>query len=92
MARAVHVNVTGRVQGVGYRAWCARVAESLGLAGWVRNLADGSVEAVLSGPDEAVAAQLSRMGQGPSHARVDDVCLLGEAALQQGPFRILKDG
>ena len=47
--RTVHVMISGRVQGVGYRAWTAREAERRGLSGWVCNRRDGSVEAVFSG-------------------------------------------
>lgn len=70
---AVHVRVTGRVQGVGYRAWTRSAALALGLRGWVRNRGDGSVEAHLAGPEEAVRAMLTAMGEGPGAARVTDV-------------------
>lgn len=69
----VHVIVTGRVQGVAYRAWTEGEAEALGLRGWVRNRRDGSVEAVLAGPEAAVAAMLAKMRDGPPAARVDDL-------------------
>jgi acylphosphatase len=70
---AFHVRVTGRVQGVAYRAWCHGAAEALGLKGWVRNRDDGSVEAVIAGPEEAVKEMLAAMGEGPGAARVTDV-------------------
>ena len=66
----VLVRVTGRVQGVGYRAWAADAARGLGLRGWVRNARDGSVSALLSGPSEAVAAMIAAMRDGPRHAAV----------------------
>ncbi len=71
--RAVEVRVTGRVQGVGFRYWTRQEAERLGLSGWVRNEPDGSVAALLAGPDDAVAAMLDRLRQGPQGAAVADV-------------------
>ncbi|MBR9763600.1 MAG: acylphosphatase [Rhodobacteraceae bacterium] len=65
--------ITGRVQGVGYRAWAREEALALGLTGWVRNLPDGGVEALLHGPGPAVEALLERMAQGPTFARVSEV-------------------
>ncbi|MCB2134115.1 MAG: acylphosphatase [Rhodobacteraceae bacterium] len=67
---AVQVRVTGRVQGVAYRAWTRAVAASRGIRGWVRNRDDGSVEAVLAGPEDAMIAAMS---EGPGAARVTDV-------------------
>ncbi len=66
-----HLRITGRVQGVGYRYWFLARAESLGLTGWVRNRADGSVEAVIQGPDAAVIQMIADAADGPSTARVD---------------------
>ena len=68
-----HVTVTGRVQGVGYRAWVADEASARHLEGWVRNARDGSVEAVFAGPADVVAAMIAVCGRGPSMARVDAV-------------------
>lgn len=65
--------MTGRVQGVGYRAWSRDEAQRLGLGGWVRNREDGSVEALLEGPEPAVAEMTQRLREGPFAARVDDV-------------------
>ena len=71
--RSVHLRITGRVQGVGYRAWAIETATRLGLRGWVRNRADGSVEALVIGTDEAVAAMVEACRGGPPAARVVDV-------------------
>ncbi len=70
---AFHVRVTGHVQGVAYRAWTRGAAEARGLRGWVRNRGDGSVEALLAGPETAVEDMLTAMGEGPGAARVTDV-------------------
>jgi len=67
------VTVTGRVQGVGFRAATVRQAHFLKIAGWVRNNADGSVEALLQGPHEAIDQMLSWLLTGPPPARVDQI-------------------
>ncbi|MGB0671871.1 MAG: acylphosphatase [Rhodospirillales bacterium] len=68
---AVHAFICGRVQGVWYRAWTADRARELGLDGWVRNLSDGgTVEAVFSGPEQAVKAMLAACHEGPPLAQV----------------------
>jgi acylphosphatase len=69
----VKARITGRVQGVSYRAWTRETALEYGLTGWVRNCADGSVEAVFSGPDERVKAMLTACLNGPTAAEVEDV-------------------
>jgi acylphosphatase len=74
-----HARVTGRVQGVFFRAWTQEQAREVGVAGWVRNCADGSVEAHLEGDEDAVATLISRMRDGPPSARVSDV-KVGEVA------------
>ena len=68
-----HVTVRGRVQGVGYRAWVAEQATSRGLDGWVRNVSDGCVEAVFSGPEDVVAEMIASCRRGPFLAHVDAV-------------------
>ena len=67
------VTIRGRVQGVGYRAWVEHRARALDLEGWVRNVRDGSVEALFAGPAEIVAGMVERCRRGPSSARVDEV-------------------
>ena len=69
----VRLRISGRVQGVGYRAWLARQASRFSLSGWVRNRQDGSVEAVISGPEEAVRTVVERCRSGPPLARVTAV-------------------
>jgi acylphosphatase len=71
--KAVQVRITGRVQGVGFRDWTYKEASGLGLVGWVRNEGDGSVGALLVGPEKAVAAMLERLWTGPRFAAVSDV-------------------
>jgi acylphosphatase len=67
------VTVTGRVQGVGYRAWVEHRAVAHNLEGWVRNRRDGSVEALFAGPANVVSAMVDSCRRGPSSARIDDV-------------------
>ncbi|PAY05077.1 MULTISPECIES: acylphosphatase [Bradyrhizobium] len=68
-----HVTITGRVQGVGYRAWVHEHANARSLEGWVRNRRDGSVEAVFAGSEDIVADMIKACGRGPISARVDRV-------------------
>ena len=67
------VCVHGRVQGVFFRQWTLGQARALGVSGWVRNCADGSVEAHVVGDEQSVATMIDRMRRGPSQARVDDI-------------------
>lgn len=71
--RRVSAVVRGRVQGVGYRASCARRAQELGLSGWVRNCNDGSVALEAQGPAEAVDELLRWCDRGPASAIVHDL-------------------
>ena len=70
--------ITGRVQGVGYRAWVEYQATASGLDGWVRNRKDGSVEAVFAGNAKAVADMVALCRHGPPSARV--TALINESA------------
>jgi acylphosphatase len=78
------VLVAGRVQGVGYRAACAQVAVGLGLGGHVRNLDDGRVEVVATGPLEAVEQPIECCRRGPRAARVDQVVVSDESTTSAG--------
>jgi len=68
-----HYLISGRVQGVGFRAFTARIAGELGVVGWVRNRADGSVECVAVGSNETLAKFEARLRQGPPHGAVENV-------------------
>ncbi len=68
-----HVRISGQVQGVFFRDSTRQRAEGLGLAGWVKNLPDGRVEAVFEGPSERVRQMLRWCEEGPRHASVENV-------------------
>ncbi len=71
--KRAHVYISGRVQGVFFRAWVSENARRLGLKGWVRNRLDGRVEAVFEGSAETVGKMVELCHDGPAHARVDKV-------------------
>ncbi len=68
-----HVFISGRVQGVSFRWYTQRMAQSLGLTGWVRNVRDGRVEAIFEGPEELVQKAVAWCHHGEPPARVDEV-------------------
>ncbi len=70
---ARRVVLHGRVQGVFFRDWTVDTARRLGLAGWVRNRADGTVEAHLEGDPDTIRGMIARMHDGPPRARVDRI-------------------
>jgi acylphosphatase len=72
------VLISGRVQGVFFRDTCRRVAQEHGVAGWVRNLPDGRVEAVFEGPDDQVRRVVEWARTGPRLAVVDQVAIEAE--------------
>lgn len=71
--KVVLARITGRVQGVSFRAWTRSEAEALGLSGWVRNEADGSVVALIVGTKIAVSHMVERLHVGPPGASVEQV-------------------
>jgi acylphosphatase len=87
--RTVTVKIEGRVQGVYYRAWTDQTARELGLDGTVRNLSDGSVEAVFSGPAGIVEDMLRRCKTGPRDARVTSVTILSEGGTVAPGFKVI---
>jgi len=88
MVRA-HLTISGIVQGVGYRWSCQRAAAGRGLLGWVRNLPDGRVEALIQGPQAEVEDLIKWCYRGPSEARVMDIAVAYEDVKDElGPFGI----
>ena len=84
--KALHLRISGSVQGVWFRESMRQEAERLGVAGWVRNRADGTVEAVIQGRDEAVDALLAWAHKGPPLARVKQVAVQHTAQLPSTRF------
>ncbi len=71
--KGLHAFVSGRVQGVGYRAFTRETAKSFGLTGFVKNLPDGRVEVYAEGEEENLKKLLSRLYEGPFFAKVTDI-------------------
>jgi len=70
---AISLRIRGRVQGVWYRGWMVDEARGRGLGGWVRNRRDGSVEALIVGPEQALREMIASCYHGPRAARVEDI-------------------
>ena len=88
--KRVRVVASGRVQGVFYRASCARLARGLGLTGYVRNLADGRVEAAFEGSDAAVDEMVAWSAVGPDTANVDRLDVVVEDPVGEAEFRVTR--
>lgn len=93
MQRRVTIKVSGRVQGVGYRASAQSKAASLNLTGWVRNLTDGRVEILAEGDKASISALIDWCGQGPRWARVDGLDIMdGQPSGEFSGFSVKRDG
>lgn len=86
---AYHLSITGRVQGVGYRAWFEEQARALGLSGWVRNRRNGSVEAVIAGPNDTVERMTELARRGPPLASVHQVTVSAWEQVPAAGFTVL---
>lgn len=82
-----HVRISGRVQGVGFRHFTRVNAGELGVTGWVKNLPDGDVEAVLQGDHSSVQTLIERLKEGPRMARVDNLSEYDESEALSESFR-----
>ena len=76
------------VQGVFFRDTCRREAQAAGVAGWVRNLPDGTVEAAFEGPDDAVTRMVEWARTGPRHAQVENVDVYDERPRGESGFAV----
>ena len=85
---ARHVRLTGRVQGVFFRAWAQEQARALGVTGWVRNCPDGSVEAHVEGDEQAVEQIIEKMRSGPPSAQVEDLRVWEVEAFDYDDFEV----
>ena len=93
MARVRRYLVSGRVQGVGFRAWVWRQANALGLTGWVRNNRDGTVELLVETDDEGHRELEELLAEGPTWSRVDRVEAVDRPDEPVPPgFAIVRDG
>ncbi len=87
--RAEHAIISGRVQGVWYRAWTQKAARKIGLKGWVRNRTDGTVEAVFCGTDAQIQEILNACHKGPPLARVTTINHTPTDIPEQDGFELL---
>jgi acylphosphatase len=84
--KSVRVRISGRVQGVWYRGWVVREATRLRLNGWVRNRADGSVEAVFHGASESIDNIAQKCWEGPSGAHIKTIDIAEETEVPDDGF------
>jgi acylphosphatase len=89
---SIHLEVSGRVQGVGFRWFVVEKARRLRLAGWVRNRPDGTVEIAASGSADALGQLESAVSSGPPGAQVQTVSRLAQIAADslQSPFEVVR--
>jgi len=89
---SIHLEVRGRVQGVGFRWYVVEKAQELNLAGWVRNKSDGKVEIAAAGQRDALASFEAAVKSGPRGARVEEVRALSAVSAEslRSPFEIVR--
>ena len=89
--KRVHLIISGRVQGVFYRYSTKQKAEQLGIKGWVRNLSNGNVEALLEGDEKNINEMISWCKKGPEHSDVTNIELISEKPINEfEDFKILR--
>jgi acylphosphatase len=86
----IHLIIKGKVQGVFYRASAKKKAEELGISGWVKNTAEGHVELIATGSDEALEAFMAWCWMGPQKARVTELVSIPSPAIAFASFAILR--
>lgn len=83
-----HIFISGRVQGVGFRAFIRREAAVLNIEGWAKNLADGRVETIIQGDQKKVDQMISKLREGPSYAKVENLKIIDEDLSDFSDFKI----
>ena len=87
---AVHLLIKGEVQGVFYRATAKKMADKLGLKGWVKNTRNGDVESTVSGGDKALQEFITWCKKGPEKAQVEDVIVTPAEEVTFNDFEIIR--
>lgn len=87
-----HYVISGRVQGVGFRAYTQRCARELGVNGWVRNLHDGRVEVVAAGIKDIMVLFEAKLKSGPTHGQVESLIAESWKTFETLGFEVRKDG
>lgn len=88
--KTVHLKITGKVQGVFFRATAREIAEQYNLSGWVKNTSDNAVEATVTGNSEAVDAFIQWTKEGPDRARVENVTVTYLELKQFKSFEVIR--
>ncbi|PXV69351.1 acylphosphatase [Halanaerobium congolense] len=83
-----HIFISGRVQGVGFRAFIRREAAVLNIKGWAKNLADGRVETIIQGDKNKVSQMIAKLREGPSYAKVENLKINDEELTDFSDFKI----
>jgi acylphosphatase len=86
--KSVRVCISGRVQGVWFRAWTEQQAVAMGLDGWVRNRRDGAVEALFAGDDGKVDHMITLCHEGPPAANVTEVRVVADESIHPPGFKV----
>jgi len=81
--KQLHIHVSGFVQGVGFRVFVRKKAKKLGITGWVRNLSDGRVEAMLQGEEEKLSELIKHIRKGPYFSEVKNVVIKEEKMIEK---------
>jgi acylphosphatase len=83
-----HIFISGRVQGVGFRAFIRREAAVLNIKGWAKNLVDGRVETIIQGDKKKVSQMIAKLREGPSYAKVENLNINDEKPTDFSDFKI----
>ena len=86
----IHLIIKGKVQGVFFRVTAKKIADKLNISGWIKNTAEGDVEAMVTGDDEHLQQFINWCKQGSDNAKVEDVVITPEAETSFDDFKIIR--